>query len=79
MQCIGYDRTFQLELCEKFPQWTPPPKEEKHKKSKNNTKKGVKKERKTPAKGKRKRVESDSELDSIQAISEAEDDGDDFD
>lgn len=26
MECVGYDNTFQLELCDKFPLWVPPPK-----------------------------------------------------
>jgi len=25
MECVGYDNAFQLELCEKFPLWVPPP------------------------------------------------------
>ena len=25
MECVGYDNAFQLELCDKFPLWVPPP------------------------------------------------------
>jgi hypothetical protein len=25
MECVGYDNNFQLELCNKFPLWVPPP------------------------------------------------------
>lgn len=25
MECVGYDNDFQLELCDKFPQWVAPP------------------------------------------------------
>jgi hypothetical protein len=27
MECVGYDNTFQLELCDKFPLWVPPSKQ----------------------------------------------------
>jgi len=63
LNCIGYDRAFQLELCDKFPLWvSPPPKKKKAKKPKKSTKKGTKKESTTPVKGRRKQVESDSEI-----------------
>ena len=26
MECVGYDNNFQLELCDKFRLWVPPPK-----------------------------------------------------
>ena len=27
MECVDYDNNFQLELCDKFPLWVPPPKQ----------------------------------------------------
>ena len=29
MECVGYDNDFQLELCQKFPLWVPPPRKAK--------------------------------------------------
>ena len=53
MECVGYDNAFQLELCEKFPLWVPPPK-----KSRGSRKSSPKKSKVTVAGRKRKRDES---------------------
>jgi hypothetical protein len=57
MECVGYDNNFQLELCDKFPLWVPPPK-----KPRGSNKSSSKKSK--LAGRKRKREESpDFELD----------------
>ena len=67
MECVGYDNAFQLELCEKFPLWVPPPKRSSKSKSSKKSKSRV--SGKSPTKDskvagrKRKREESLSDSD----------------
>ena len=53
MECVGYDNAFQLELCDKFPLWVPPPR-----RPKDSGKSTPKKSKVSQAGHKRKREES---------------------
>ena len=73
LKCVGYDRDFQLELCDKFPGWTPPenPKTQKPKEPKGRKTKKPKRESKalSPSKGKKRKRAADSDGDSEQEMS----------
>ena len=83
MKCVGYDRDFQLELCDKFPGWTPPenPKTQKPKEPKGRKTKKSKRESKalsprpSTSKGKKRKRAADSDGDSEQVMDIDEADG----
>src|SRR4051812_15673889 len=75
MKCVGYDNAFQLEICEKFASYIPPP--PKARKAANATKPPGQKQNKAPATSKirgkkRKRQSSKNDHDSDNTDGERE-------
>jgi hypothetical protein len=62
MECVGYDNDFQLELCDKFPRWVPPPRNPKGSGKKSSSKKSSPK--KTQVAGRKRKREDSESLDS---------------
>src|SRR6266498_3393981 len=82
MKCVWYDRDFQLELCQKVPQWTPPVTQKTKEQKEKGSKKRIKQESTTraPSKGKKRKhfeIETESEQEHASELDMSVEDMDD--